>query len=146
MDWLLRDLASGIPEIRHIVVLSTDGLCTARFDTDRDEGERIAAAAAGITSLAQSIAAAFPEDMPRLTRPASALPGTQDEHNEVRMVILELSGGMFYLMSAGARSYLAVTASHEVDPALVSNRMRDLVLRIGEHLSSAPRAAGRAAP
>jgi hypothetical protein len=64
----------------------------------------------------------------------------------VRMVLMELSGGFFYLMSAGEKSYLAVTAGPEVDPGLVSNRMRDLVLRIGEHLSSAPRTPEQAAP
>ncbi len=134
MDWLLRDLAATVPTIRHIVVLSADGLCMARHSTERDTAERIAAAASGIKSLAQSIAAELP---------------AEDEGSvgdEVRMVILELAGGFFYLMSAGDRSYLAVTASAEVDPGLVSHRMRDLVLRIGEHLSSAPRSPEQAAP
>jgi predicted regulator of Ras-like GTPase activity (Roadblock/LC7/MglB family) len=136
MDWLLRDLAATVPTIRHIVVLSADGLCMARHSTERDSAERIAAAASGIKSLAQSIAAELP--------PAD--PETADGGEDVRMVILELSGGFFYLMSAGEKSYLAVTAGREVDPGLVSNRMRDLVLRIGEHLSSAPRTPEQAAP
>ncbi|MEO3752272.1 roadblock/LC7 domain-containing protein [Streptomyces sp. B6B3] len=134
MDWLLRDLAATVPTIRHIVVLSADGLCMARHSTERDTAERIAAAASGIKSLAQSIAAELPAEDPDAAG------------DEVRMVILELAGGFFYLMSAGERSYLAVTASSEVDPGLVSHRMRDLVLRIGEHLSSAPRAPEQAAP
>ncbi|MBL1066666.1 roadblock/LC7 domain-containing protein [Streptomyces sp. 7-21] len=144
MDWLLRDLAQTVPEIRHIVVLSADGLCLARYHATREEGERIAAAASGINSLARSLAAELPDDMPRLPQAPSAPGVTADE--DVRVVVVELTGGLFYLMSAGDRSYLAVTASHEADPGLVSNRMRDLVLRIGEHLSSAPRAPERAAP
>jgi predicted regulator of Ras-like GTPase activity (Roadblock/LC7/MglB family) len=135
MDWLLRDLAATVPTIRHIVVLSSDGLCIARHSTERDSAERIAAAASGIKSLAQSIGTELPVEY-----------GETAVEDEVRMVILELAGGFFYLMSAGEASYLAVTASAEVDPGLVSNRMRDLVLRIGEHLSSAPRAQEQAAP
>jgi predicted regulator of Ras-like GTPase activity (Roadblock/LC7/MglB family) len=136
MDWLLRDLAATVPTIRHIVVLSSDGLCIARHSTERDSAERIAAAASGIKSLAQSIGTELPVERGEVVA----------EEDEVRMVILELAGGFFYLMSAGEKSYLAVTASAEVDPGLVSNRMRDLVLRIGEHLSSAPRAQGQAVP
>jgi predicted regulator of Ras-like GTPase activity (Roadblock/LC7/MglB family) len=136
MDWLLRDLAATVPTIRHIVVLSADGLCMARHSTERDSAERIAAAASGIKSLATSIAAEFPPQEP----------DAAGRGEDVRMVIMELAGGFFYLMSAGEKSYLAVTAGPEVDPGLVSNRMRDLVLRIGEHLSSAPRAPETAAP
>ncbi|TDC64513.1 roadblock/LC7 domain-containing protein [Streptomyces hainanensis] len=132
MDWMLRDLAASVPGIRHIVLLSADGLCMAQHGSEResrDSGDRIAAAASGIKSLAQSIAREFPRD-----------------DGDIRMVLLELSGGYFYLMSAGERSYLAVTAEGRVDPGLVSQRMRDLVLRIGEHLSSAPRTPEQAAP
>ncbi|MGP3969095.1 roadblock/LC7 domain-containing protein [Streptomyces sp. 6N223] len=136
MDWLLRDLAATVPTIRHIVVLSADGLCMARHSTERDSAERIAAAASGIKSLAQSIAAELPPEDPE----------ADGRGEDVRVIIMELAGGFFYLMSAGEKSYLAVTAGPEVDPGLVSNRMRDLVLRIGEHLSSAPRAHERAAP
>ncbi|AKG42534.1 roadblock/LC7 domain-containing protein [Streptomyces sp. JH002] len=129
MDWMLKDLAATVPGIRHIVLLSADGLCMAQHGDDRDAGERLAAAGSGIKSLAQSVAMEFP-----------------DEENDVRMVVLELTGGFFYLMSAGSRSYLAVTASAEVSAAMVSQRMRDLVLRLGEHLSSAVRAPEQAAP
>lgn len=141
MDWLLRDLAATVPSIRHVVVLSSDGLCIARHSTERDSAERIAAAASGIRSLARSVATELPPRDPDGT----LLP--HDDAEDVRMVILELAGGFFYLMSAGERSYLAVTAGPEVDPGLVSNRMRDLVARIGEHLSSQarfPEGAGEA--
>ncbi|WP_129843847.1 roadblock/LC7 domain-containing protein [Streptomyces sp. RFCAC02] len=129
MDWMLRDLAATVPGIGHIVLLSSDGLCMAQHGDDRDSSERIAAAASGIKSLAQSV--------------AREMPG---EDESLRLVLLEMAGGYFYLMSAGERSYLAVTASPTVEPGLVSQRMRDLVLRIGEHLSSAPRTPERAAP
>ncbi|MEV1009058.1 roadblock/LC7 domain-containing protein [Streptomyces sp. NPDC049881] len=126
MDWMLRDLAATVPGIQHIVVLSADGLCMAQHGDERDSGERLAAAASGIKSLARSI--------------ARELPGADEE---LRLVLLELAGGYFYLMSAGERSYLAVTAERTVDPGMVSRGMRDLVLRIGEHLSSGPRTPER---
>ncbi|RKN45940.1 roadblock/LC7 domain-containing protein [Streptomyces hoynatensis] len=149
MDWMLRDLAATVPGIRHIVVLSADGLCMAQYGAERDCGDRLAAAASGIKSLAQSIARELPGEPPRdlageLPRELRKSPPGEDPG--VRMVLLELNGGHFYLMAAGDRSYLAVTAASEIDPGLISQRMRDLVLRIGEHLSSAPRTPEQAAP
>ncbi|MDB1087842.1 roadblock/LC7 domain-containing protein [Streptomyces sp. ACA25] len=122
MDWMLEDLALSVPRTRHVVVLSADGLCMARYSTDQDTGDRLAAASSGLKSLAQSVAGEFPHST-----------------GEVRMVVLEVDGGFFYLMAAGDRSYLAVTADDGVDAGLMSQRMRDLVARIGAHLSTAQR-------
>ncbi len=61
----------------------------------------------------------------------------------MRMVVIELDGGFFYLMAAGAGAYLAVLADEGVDAGLIGQRMRDLVARIGEHLSSPPRHDGQ---
>jgi predicted regulator of Ras-like GTPase activity (Roadblock/LC7/MglB family) len=133
LDWMLRDLAATVPCVQHIVVLSSDGLCMAQHGDERDSSERLAAAASGVKSLAQSIAAEF-----------TARPRTDD--GEIKMVLMELNGGFFYLMSAGDRSYLAVTTTDEVDPGMVSNRMRDLVMRIGSHLSTGSRTSEQAAP
>lgn len=56
-----------------------------------------------------------------------------------------MNGGFFYLMAAGAGAYLAVLADEGVDAGLMGHRMRDLVLRIGEHLSTPPRHEGQTA-
>ncbi|MDT0344606.1 roadblock/LC7 domain-containing protein [Streptomyces litchfieldiae] len=133
LDWMLRDLAATVPCVQHIVVLSSDGLCIAQHGDRRDSSERLAAAASGVKSLAQSIAGEFAR------RP-------EPDEGEIRMVLMELNGGFFYLMSAGARSYLAVTTTDEVDPGMVGNRMRDLVQRIGDHLSTGARTPEQAAP
>ena len=61
----------------------------------------------------------------------------------MRMVVIEINGGFFYLMAAGANAYLAVLADEGVDAGLMSNRMRDLVARIGAHLTSPPRRNGQ---
>ncbi|GAA2480046.1 roadblock/LC7 domain-containing protein [Streptomyces sp. NPDC059506] len=128
MDWMLKDLASSVPQTRHVVLLSSDGLRMAQFGTDDDTADRLAAACAGLQSLSAAVAAEFPHGDGRM-----------------RMVVIEISGGFFYLMAAGAGAYLAVLADEGVDAGLMGQRMRDLVARIGQHLSSPPRADGPAA-
>ncbi|MFI1863756.1 roadblock/LC7 domain-containing protein [Streptomyces jumonjinensis] len=122
MDWMLKDLAEGVPQTRHVIVLSADGLRIAQYGGDTDTADRLAAACAGLQSLAGAV--------------ASELPGSD---GRMRLVVIEMSGGFFYLMAAGAGAFLAVLADEGVDAGLMGQRMRDLVLRIGEHLSSPPR-------
>ena len=127
MDWMLKDLAESVPQTRHVVVLTADGLRMAQYGTEMDTADRLAAACAGLQSLAAAVAAEFPESDGRM-----------------RLVVIEITGGFFYLMAAGARAYLAVLADEGVDAGLMGARMRDLVARIGEHLSSPPRHDGQA--
>nr|WP_206324055.1 roadblock/LC7 domain-containing protein [Streptomyces sp. HNM0574] len=126
MDWMLKDLASSVPETRHVVVLSSDGLCMAQYSTDIDVADRLAAACAGLQSLSAAIATEFPHG-----------------DGQMRLVVIEVSGGFFYLMAAGAGAYLAVLADSGVDAGLMGQRMRDLVARLGEHLTSPPRVDGQ---
>lgn len=125
-DWLLRDLAQSVPETRHVVVLSADGLRMAQYGGDPDTADRLAAACAGLQSLSAAIATEFPHGK-----------------GVMRMVVVEVDGGFFYLMAAGARAYLAVLADAGVDAGLMGHRMRDLVARIGEHLTAPPRVDGQ---
>ncbi|MET9618596.1 roadblock/LC7 domain-containing protein [Kitasatospora indigofera] len=126
MDWMLRDLADSVPLTRHVVVLSVDGLRMAHHRANTDTADRLAAACAGLQSLSGAIALEFPDGSGRM-----------------RMVVIEVDGGFFYLMAAGANAYLAVLADEGVDAGLMGLRMRDLVARIGEHLSSPSRTEGR---
>jgi predicted regulator of Ras-like GTPase activity (Roadblock/LC7/MglB family) len=125
-DWMLKDLADGVPGIQQIVVLSADGLRIARYGGDPDAADRVAAACAGLQSLAAAVASEVPSS-----------DGT------MKMVLIEIDGGYFYLMSAGANAYLAVLANQIAEPGLMSNRMSDLVARIGAHLTSPPRRNGQ---
>ncbi|MCQ4040903.1 roadblock/LC7 domain-containing protein [Streptantibioticus rubrisoli] len=127
MDWMLKDLAEGVPFTRQVVVLSSDGLRMAQYGADTDAADRLAAACAGLQSLAAAVAAEFPHS-----------------NGLMRLVVIEINGGFFYLMAAGAGAYLAVLADEGVDAGLMGQRMRDLVARIGEHLSSPPRNDGQA--
>jgi predicted regulator of Ras-like GTPase activity (Roadblock/LC7/MglB family) len=125
-DWMLKELCDGVPGTRQIVVLSADGLRIARYGGDPDAADRVAAACAGLQSLAGAV--------------ATEIPGTE---GRMRMVIIEIHGGYFYMMAAGPNAYLAVLADETVDAGLMSNRMRDLVVRIGAHLTSPPRRNGQ---
>jgi predicted regulator of Ras-like GTPase activity (Roadblock/LC7/MglB family) len=122
MDWMLKDLADGVPQTRHVIVLSADGLKMAQHSTETDTADRLAAACAGLQSLAAAVASELPHGS-----------------GKMRMLVIEMDGGFFYLMAAGAGAYLAVLADDGVDAGLMGQRMRDLVLRIGEHLNSPPR-------
>ncbi|GAA3371634.1 roadblock/LC7 domain-containing protein [Streptomyces sannanensis] len=122
MDWMLKDLAESVPQTRHVVVLSADGLRMAQHGADTDTADRLAAACAGLQSLAGAVAQELPHS-----------------DGKMRLVVIEMDGGFFYLMAAGAGAFLAVLADEGVDAGLMGQRMRDLVARIGEHLSSPPR-------
>lgn len=128
IDWMLEGLASSVPHTRDVVVLSSDGLCMAQYGTDEDTADRLAAACAGLQSLSAAIATEFPHGDGRM-----------------KLVVIEVNGGFFYLMAAGAGAYLAVLADGDVDAGLMGQGMRDLVARIGQHLTSPPR-ADRQAP
>ncbi|AJC53308.1 Roadblock/LC7 family protein [Streptomyces sp. 769] len=123
MNWMLEGLASSVPHTRDVVVLSSDGLCMAQYGTDEDTADRLAAACAGLQSLSAAIAAEFPHG-----------------DGQMKLVVIEVNGGFFYLMAAGAGAYLAVLADDDVDAGLMGQGMRDLVARIGQHLTSPPRA------
>jgi predicted regulator of Ras-like GTPase activity (Roadblock/LC7/MglB family) len=122
MDWMLKDLAESVPGTRQVIVLTADGLRMAQYNTDVDTADRLAAACAGLQSLSAAVSAEFPQGDKRL-----------------RLMVIEAGGGFFYLMAAGARAYLAVLADEGVDAGLMGQQMRNLVARIGEHLTSPPR-------
>ncbi|CCA53843.1 MULTISPECIES: roadblock/LC7 domain-containing protein [Streptomyces] len=122
MDWMLKELVGGVPYVRHVVVLSSDGLCIGQANTEPDTADAIAAACSGIQSLARAISQRFPQG-----------------DGSTRMVGIEADGGYFSLMAAGPGAYLAVLADDQVDAGLLGDRMRTLVVRIGQHMTSPPR-------
>lgn len=65
MDWMLKELVGGVPYVRHVVVLSSDGLCIGQANTEPDTADAIAAACSGIQSLARAIAQRFPQGTAR---------------------------------------------------------------------------------
>ena len=123
LDWLLEGLLSRTPGIRHVLVLSKDGL-KIRFTSglDIDRADQLAAIASGIQSLALSASAEF---------------GTGSIGSGQAMV--EFRGGLLLVIPAGEGAHLAVVAADEADVGIVAHNMNELVEQMGAYLSAAPR-------
>ncbi|WP_328332562.1 MULTISPECIES: roadblock/LC7 domain-containing protein [unclassified Streptomyces] len=125
LSWML-DSALEVPEARHAILVSADGLLMARSkEVGKDQGDTIAAAMSGMQSLSRTVA-----DF--CGRPPSDRP-------QWRQTLVEFEHGWVFLNSAGEGAYLAVSASPEVDMAEISFRMQQLVGQLGKALTSPPR-------
>ena len=122
LEWLLENLKNRTPEVRHVLVLSKDGLrlCfTGELGVDR--ADQISAIASGIQSLALSASAEF----------GTALGSGQS--------MVEFPGGVLLIVPAGEGAHLAVVAGEQADVGLVGHNMSELVEQIGGFLTAPPR-------
>lgn len=123
LDWLLTDFSRATPGVRHVLVVSTDGL---RLATSQGVGEGLAdqlcAAVSGLVSLARGTA---------------ALLGTEP----VNQTIVEMAGGYLFATSISRGSTLAVVTSTSADMGLVGYEMTMLASRVGHALTPGTRAA-----
>ncbi|GAA1000802.1 roadblock/LC7 domain-containing protein [Acrocarpospora macrocephala] len=121
LKWLLDDLTQRVPDIRHAIVLSADGLAMGGSrELTREDVEHLSAISAGSHSLAQGAGRHF------------GLGG-------VRQTIIEMEGGFLLVTGAGQGARLAVLAAGEAELGMVTYEMALLVKRVGEHLSTQPR-------
>lgn len=119
-SWML-ELIRTVRGVRHVVVLSSDGLLRVRTDhTPVDVADKLAAACAGLASLGHGISKEF---------------GTG---RGSRQVMVEFDGGFLFVRGAGDGSRLAVVTEAVIDPALVAQQMQAQVLVIGERTLSTP--------
>ncbi|WP_314175846.1 roadblock/LC7 domain-containing protein [Streptomyces winkii] len=117
LSWLLDELVSRVPEVRHAVVLSGDGLPVgASADLTRDGGEHFAALASGFHSLAKGV-------------------GSHFEAGRVVQTMVELEGGFLFVAAAGEGSCLSLFTDADADVGLVAYEMARLVKRVAEHLA-----------
>ncbi|WP_371794930.1 roadblock/LC7 domain-containing protein [Streptomyces sp. NBC_01718] len=122
LNWLLEELVAHVPEIRHAVVLSSDGLPIGTSkELTRDDGERFAAIASGFHSLAKGT-------------------GRHFRAGRVVQTLVELEDGFLFVVAAGEGSCLAVFSDADADVGLVAYEMTRLVKRVGAHLGSPARA------
>ncbi|MFV5994403.1 roadblock/LC7 domain-containing protein [Streptomyces sp. NPDC056231] len=125
LSWML-DSALEVPEARHAILVSADGLLMARSkDVGKDHADTVAAAMSGMQSLSRTVAdfcGKPPSDRPTW-----------------RQTLVEFEHGWVFLISAGEGAYLAVSASPEVDMAEITFRMQQLVGQLGKALTSPPR-------
>ena len=123
-SWML-ELVRTVRGVRHVVVLTSDGLLKVRTDhTPADVADKLAAACAGLTALGQGISKEF---------------GTGAGP---RQVMVEFDGGYLFVRGAGDGSRLAVVTEPVIDPALVAQQMQAQVLVIGERTLSTPTRSG----
>jgi len=122
LEWLLENLKDRTPGVRHVLVLSKDGLRLCfTSDLDVDRADQLSALASGIQSLALSASAEFGTDL-----------GSGQS-------MVEFPGGVLLIVPAGEGAHLAVVAVDEADVGLVGHNMSELVEQIGGHLTSPPR-------
>lgn len=119
-SWML-ELIRTVRGVRHVVVLTADGLLKVRTDhTPADTADKLAAACAGLSALGQGISKEFG---------TGAVP---------RQTMVEFDGGYLFVRGAGDGSRLAVVTEPVIDPALIAQQMQAQVLMIGERTLSTP--------
>ncbi|MBQ0853866.1 MULTISPECIES: roadblock/LC7 domain-containing protein [Streptomyces] len=125
MSWMVKDIVDNVPGARHAVVLSADGLPRGATDalTDKDV-KTISAAMSGMQSL---------------SRATAHFVGAAQEQ-QWNQTVIEFSHGWVFLIGAGQGAYLAAAAEPDVDLQQLSFRMNRLVARLGNNLTSPPRA------
>ena len=117
-SWML-DLVAGVRGVRHVVVLSSDGLTKVRTShTPLDVGDRVAAACAGLVALGLGMSRAF------------------GRTEAIRQIVVEFDGGFLFVRGAGDGSRLAVVTDAAIDPGVVAQQMQAQVLMIGERTLS----------
>ncbi|MFF4531170.1 roadblock/LC7 domain-containing protein [Streptomyces sp. NPDC001407] len=124
----MLDEVVKMPEARHAILLSADGMLRARSGgIDRDEAERQAAALSGLQSISRSTSEFC----------------THQNHQDTpwRQTLVEFAHGYVFLIAAGPGAYLAVSTTADVDMEAVTYRMQKLVDRLGKELTSPPRQA-----
>jgi predicted regulator of Ras-like GTPase activity (Roadblock/LC7/MglB family) len=122
LGWMLDD-ALRMPETRHAILFSADGLLAAHSQgISLHEAERHAAGMSGLQSIARG------------TAEFCATPATP-----WRQTVNEFDGGYVFLVAAGAGAYLAVSTTEKVDMEAISFRLQELVQRLGAYLSSPAR-------
>ncbi|MEU1117928.1 MULTISPECIES: roadblock/LC7 domain-containing protein [unclassified Streptomyces] len=123
LDWLLDDLVLRVGEVRHAVVLSSDGLPVgASTGLGREDAEHLAAVASGFHSLAKGA-------------------GRHFRAGGVRQTMVEMDDAFLFVAAAGDGSCLAVLTSVTADIGLVAYEMARMVKRVGEHLETPARFA-----
>ena len=121
LDWLLDDLIERVPSTRQAVVLSADGLLIgASSDLSREDGEHLAAMAAGFQSLARSASRHF-------------------RAGAVRQTVVEMDEAFLFVTAAGHGACLAVLSEADADIGLIAYEMAMLVIRVGQNLSAPTR-------
>ena len=122
LNWLVTDFTLRVADVAHAVVVSADGVLLARTDgIPPGSAEQLAAITSGLVSLIQGAARIFEAGLPS-------------------QALVEMEGGLMFVMAISDGSSLAVLAAPECDTDLVSYEMMQLVEAVGDVLTPAARA------
>jgi uncharacterized protein len=122
LDWLLNDFAHGTPGVRHALAVSADGIVVATSrDLGEEQGEQLAAVAAGLVSLLAGAALLL-------------------DSEPVRSNLTELGNGFLFSMAVSDGASLLVYAERECDIGQVTYAMAELINQVGESLTPTARA------
>jgi predicted regulator of Ras-like GTPase activity (Roadblock/LC7/MglB family) len=122
LNWLVTDFTARVADVAHAVVVSADGVPLAVSEgIPQVFVGQLAAITSGLTSLMQGAARLFEAGQP--TR-----------------ALVEMEGGLMFVMSISDGSILAVLAAPECDADQVSYEMTLLVEAVGDVLTPAARA------
>lgn len=123
LNWLLDELVERVPSAQQAIVLSADGLLIGSSRTlSRDDGDHLAAMAAGFQSLARSASRHF-------------------RAGTVRQTVVEMDEAFLFVTAAGQGACLAVLSGADADIGLIAYEMAMLVIRVGQTLSTPARSA-----
>lgn len=112
-DYLLTAFTREVTDVRHAIAVSSDGLLLSHSaELHRDHADRLAAVAAGLSSLTQSAAAFL-------------------NTGAVRQHIIETDGGFVVVMSLGVHGNLLAVTSPDADLGHVGYSLGLLVDRVG---------------
>lgn len=127
LSFLLEPLTETVPNVRHVVVVSGDGLLVSKTDKlSTDEADRLSAICAGLASL---------------TVGAGELCFNGDRGEES---LMRFRSGFLVFRITPDGSVLAVVTETEPDMSLLISEMDRLVQALGEHIAPGPRARGEA--
>jgi predicted regulator of Ras-like GTPase activity (Roadblock/LC7/MglB family) len=123
LNWLLDTLVTGVPQVRQVAVLSSDGLLVgSSTGLGREDAEHLSAVAASFQSLARNA-------------------GRQFGGGTVRQTIIEMEHAFLFVTAAGHGACMAVLADADADVGMIAYEMAMLVRRVGQHLATVPRSA-----
>jgi predicted regulator of Ras-like GTPase activity (Roadblock/LC7/MglB family) len=122
LNWLITGFTARVADVAHAIVVSADGvpLAVSQRLPPAYAGQ-LAAITAGLVSLMQGAARIFEAGLP-----------TQ--------ALVEMEGGLLFVMAINDGSCLAVLAGPECDTNVVSYEMTLLVEAVGDILTPAARA------
>jgi uncharacterized protein len=117
LNWIVTRFAERVPDVAEAVVVSSDGLLIAMSDgLDRAGGDRLAAVAAGLISIAHGA-------------------GQPLDGGPVNQIIIEMERALLLAMAISDGSSLAVTATRPCDIGLIAYEMAVLIEKMGTGLT-----------